>query len=70
MAKPPHREKMAQMMILRHGVRAEAVALERLAEARQQRDAAGLDRWDRIHAVIRELRWTARLRETADTDVA
>jgi hypothetical protein len=46
-------------MIRLHGLRAQAVALERTAELRQQGDVAGHDLWQQIHAAICELRRTA-----------
>jgi hypothetical protein len=46
-------------MIRLHGLRAQAVALERAAELRHQGDVAGLDLWQQIHAAICELRRTA-----------
>jgi hypothetical protein len=46
-------------MIKLHGLRAQAVALERAAELRHQGDVAGLDLWQQIHAAICELRRTA-----------
>ena len=46
-------------MIRLHGLRAQAVALERAAEMRQQGDVAGHDLWQQIHAAICELRRTA-----------
>lgn len=49
----------ARMMIQLHGLRAQAIALERIAEMRQQADTAGLDRWQQVHAAICELRRTA-----------
>jgi len=49
----------ARMMIRLHGLRAQAIALERIAEMRQQADTAGLDRWQQVHAAICELRRTA-----------
>lgn len=70
MATTQNGQETAQMMIRRHGLRAEAVAQEHITETRQQGDAAGLEFWQRTHAVIRELRRTARLRELADSDVA
>ena len=45
----------ALKMIRLHGLRAQAVALERAAELRQQHDPAGHDRWQQIHAAICEL---------------
>ena len=49
----------ALSMIKLHGLRAQAVALERVAELRQQGDVAGHDLWQQIHAAICELRRTA-----------
>ncbi len=51
----------ARNMIRLHGLRAQAVAMERAAEMRQQGDVAGFDRWQSIHAAISELRRTAGL---------
>ncbi len=63
MLKQPNGQEMAQMMIRRHGLRAQAVALEHVAEMRQQGDPAGLDLWQHTHTAIVELRRTAGLRE-------
>ena len=52
-------QETALKMINLHGLRAQAVALERAAEMRQQGDAAGHDLWHQIHAAICELRRTA-----------
>ena len=52
-------QETALSMIRLHGLRAQAVALERVAELRQQGDVAGLDRWQQVHAAICELRRTA-----------
>lgn len=49
----------ALSMIRLHGLRAQAVALERTAELRQQGDVAGHDLWQQIHSAICELRRTA-----------
>ena len=49
----------ALSMIRLHGLRAQAVALERAAELRQRGDVAAHDLWQQIHAAIRELRRTA-----------
>jgi hypothetical protein len=56
---------IARMMIRRHGLRAQAVAVQHAAEMRLQGDAAGLDRWQRTHAAICELRRTAMSRQWA-----
>lgn len=49
----------ALSMIRLHGLRAQAVALERVAELRQQNNVADHDLWQQIHAAICELRQTA-----------
>lgn len=46
----------ARAMIKRHGLQAQAVALERVQEMRLQGDAEGLDRWQAVYAAICELR--------------
>jgi hypothetical protein len=60
-------QETALSMIRLHGLRAQAVALERAAELRQQRDVAGHDRWQQIHAAICELRRTAPVVESMRT---
>lgn len=70
MLKQPNGQDMAQMMIRRHGLRAQAVALEHMAEMRQQGDTAGLDLWQHTHTAIVELRRTAGLRATAAAEAA
>jgi hypothetical protein len=52
-------QETALKMIRLHGLRAQAVALERAAELRQQHDPAGHYQWQQIHAAICELRRTA-----------
>jgi hypothetical protein len=49
---------VALSMIKLHGLRAQAVAMERVAEMRQQGDLSGHDRWQQVHAAICELRQT------------
>jgi hypothetical protein len=49
----------AQNLMTVHGLRARAVVHERIAEARQQGDTAGLERWQNVEAAIGELRQTA-----------
>jgi hypothetical protein len=61
---------VARMMIRRHGLQAQAVASERLAEMRQQHDAAGVDHWQQTYAAIRELRRTAPTRPAGEGDAA
>ena len=41
-----------------HGLRAQAVAHERLLEARASGDAAGMERWQAVEAAIAEVRRT------------
>ncbi|MDQ2801788.1 MAG: hypothetical protein M3Y41_03515 [Pseudomonadota bacterium] len=52
-------KETARQMIKRHGLQAQAVALERVQEMRVQGDTAGLDRWQQIYAAICELRRSA-----------
>jgi hypothetical protein len=49
----------AQNMMAVHGLRAQAVVHERVAEARQQGDTSSLERWQNVEAAISELRRTA-----------
>jgi hypothetical protein len=49
----------AQNMISVHGLRAQAVVQERMSEARQQGDSAGLERWQNVAAAIGDLRRSA-----------
>jgi hypothetical protein len=55
----PDNRYIAQNLIAAHGLRANAVANERIAESRQQGDAAGLERWQNVKVAINELRRTA-----------
>ncbi|MBV8870618.1 MAG: hypothetical protein JOY65_14580 [Acetobacteraceae bacterium] len=52
-------KETARMLIKRHGLRAQAIALERVQEMRVQGDAAGLNRWQEIFAAICDLRRSA-----------
>jgi hypothetical protein len=52
-------QETALSMIRLHGLKAQAIALQHVAEMRQQGDVAGLDRWQQVHAAICELRQTA-----------
>jgi hypothetical protein len=49
----------AQNLMTVHGLRAQAVVHERIAEARQQGDTSELERWQNVEAAISELRRTA-----------
>ncbi len=60
-------QAVASSMIRLHGLRAQAIALERLAELRQQGDVAGQDLWQQVHVAICELRQTAPAIESART---
>jgi hypothetical protein len=51
--------EIARMMIQRHGLRAQAVALEHIQESRRQGDTQDLDRWQAVYNAICELRRTA-----------
>lgn len=55
----PDSKHTAQNLMAVHGLRAQAVVQERLAEARQQGDAVGLHRWQNVEAAIGELRRSA-----------
>lgn len=50
---------IARDMLHLHGLRAQAVAKERIEEMRQMGDFAGLHRWEQTYAAICELRRTA-----------
>ncbi len=65
---PAGRTGTALSMIRLHGLRAQAVALERAAELRQQGDVARYDLWRQIHTAICELRQTARAMSRASLD--
>jgi hypothetical protein len=49
----------AQNLMAVHGLRAQAVVLERIAEARQQGDTTGLERWQNVELAIGDLRRSA-----------
>ncbi len=49
-------QETALMMIRLHGLQAQAIALEHVAEMRQQGDTAGLDHWQQIYSAVCELR--------------
>jgi hypothetical protein len=49
----------AQNLIAVHGLRAQAVVQERIAESRTRGDASGMERWQNVEAAIAELRRTA-----------
>jgi hypothetical protein len=49
----------AQNLIAVHGLRAQAVVHERVAESRNQGDTSGMERWQNVEAAIGELRRTA-----------
>jgi len=56
----------ARNLMTVYGLRAQAVAHERIAEARQQGDTSGLERWQNVETAISELRRTA-VRTTAQS---
>lgn len=49
----------ARNMMSVHGLRAQAVVQERIAESRAQGDTVGMERWQAVAAAIAELRRTA-----------
>jgi hypothetical protein len=49
----------AQNMMSVHGLRAQAIVQERLAESRAKGDTAEMERWQAVGAAISELRRTA-----------
>jgi hypothetical protein len=55
----PDGKYTAQNLIRVHGLRAQAVVRERIAEARLGGDVSGLERWQNVQAAIGELRQTA-----------
>ena len=48
----------AQNLMTVHGLRAGAVVQEHIAEARQQGDVSGLEKWQNVEAAITDLRRT------------
>jgi hypothetical protein len=48
----------ARNLIAVHGLRAQAVVQERIAESRNQGDTSGMERWQNVEAAISELRRT------------
>jgi hypothetical protein len=60
----PGDKHTAQNLMAVHGLRAQAVAQERIAEARQQGDTSGLERWQNVEAAINELRRTSAREKT------
>ena len=59
-------KQIARSLMGVHGLRAQALVQERIAEARLAGDRAGLDRWQNVLAAIGELRQTGRHRELID----
>ena len=53
-------KQTALNMMVVHGLRAQAVVQERIAESRLQGDRAGFERWENVRAAIAELRRTKR----------
>ncbi len=54
-----HSRETAQNLIAVHGLRAQAVVQERIAESRNQGDTFGMERWQNVEAAINELRRTS-----------
>ncbi len=55
----PDDKYTAQNLMAVHGLRAQAVVQERIAESRQQGNTSEMDRWQNVEAAISELRRTA-----------
>ena len=53
-------KQTARNLMSVHGLRAQAVVQERIAESRLQGDRAGFERWQNVKAAIAELRRTGR----------
>ena len=56
---------VARMMVRRHGLRAQAIAEERVGELRQQGDVEAFHHWQSVLAAICELRRTAGVQTAA-----
>ncbi len=52
-------KQIARNLMTVHGLKAQALAQERLAEARISGDRGGVDRWQNVYAAIAELRRTS-----------
>lgn len=59
MMNDPSAVGMAQDMLRLHGLRAQAIAMERMTELRRQGDPVALHRWEQAYAAICELRRSA-----------
>ena len=57
---PQDAKDTARMMVRLHGLQAQAIALERVSEMRQQGNTAGLDHWQLVHTAICEMRQAGR----------
>jgi hypothetical protein len=55
----PDSRNTARNLIAVHGLRAQAVVQERLAEARNQGDTSGMERWQNVEAEIHAVRRAA-----------
>ena len=55
-----HMMETARSMIERHGLRAQAIALERASEMQVKGDTAEFARWRQVHDLICELNRTRR----------
>jgi hypothetical protein len=53
-------KQIARNLMAVHGLKAQALAQERLAEARLGGDRGGMERWQNVQAAIAELRRNAR----------
>jgi hypothetical protein len=57
---------IAQDMLRLHGLRAQAVAMERMSELRRLGDPVALHRWEQTYAAICELRRSAARKPAKD----
>lgn len=66
----PGNKHTAQNLMAVHGLRAQAVVNERIAEARQQGDASAFERWQNVELAINELRRASPVRRAAQARAA
>jgi len=62
--------EIARRMVRLHGLRAQAIALEREKEVRLTGDSQALDRWQAVHAAICDQRRGARARAGLGAEAA
>jgi len=62
--------EIARRMVRLHGLRAQAIALERAEEVRLTGDSQALDRWQAVYAAICDQRRSPRARASLGTEAA